>query len=226
MTTQGEGGPTTPPTSSPSDETPGPATGLARPAEGPAGAGDPEPAICDVDVLQRDQAAWADAKFGPERKTYAVGGIFQVLAMAKSLGRVAHHHLKHEQGIRGDAAHHGRGAAEALGDLDRAASLYAWARRPCTPTPYEGAGLKPVLGVIEECGELAAAALRRELALRDGSPAEAEAQAAEMRDAVADIIIYLCDVCSRNGWRLGGLLLRTAAAVFRRDPAALPPTRE
>jgi|WetSurMetagenome_2_1015567.scaffolds.fasta_scaffold10221_5 NTP pyrophosphatase (non-canonical NTP hydrolase) len=73
--------------------------------------------------------------------------------------------------------------------------------------------IHPVLGVVEEVGELSHALLKQAQGIR-GSHAEHEAAA---QDAIGDIVIYLCDVCSRRGWDFDEIVYRTWAQVKQRD---------
>lgn len=112
----------------------------------------------------------------------------------------------------------------------------AWANYNFGPTePGQGlrrAGLT-LLGVVEETGELAdqlpdgdqhIVELTRALGrlahstlkpiqnIRKGEDHEAKAQ-----DAVADIIVYLVDLCHRRGWDLQDIVERTWNEVAARD---------
>lgn len=70
----------------------------------------------------------------------------------------------------------------------------AWSLRNFGATPP----YYPLLGVIEELGELSeAGALLEDLPSDD--PAVAQAQA-DLVDAVGDIAIYICDVCNKRLW--------------------------
>ena len=71
----------------------------------------------------------------------------------------------------------------------------------------------PLLGAVEELGELAHAHLKGIQGIR-GS-AEDHAKAA--RDAVGDVVIYLLDYCSRRGWSMSEILDATWRHVRQRD---------
>lgn len=71
----------------------------------------------------------------------------------------------------------------------------------------------PLLGAVEELGELAHAHLKQLQGIR-GTAAEHEAAA---QDAVADAIIYLSDYCSARGFDLQALVETTWARVKQRD---------
>lgn len=71
---------------------------------------------------------------------------------------------------------------------------------------------QPLLGVVEELGELAHAHLKAEQGIRT-----TEDHSAAKRDAVADIVIYLMDYCSCEGIDLESTLEEVHAAVLKRD---------
>ena len=54
----------------------------------------------------------------------------------------------------------------------------------------------PLLGIVEEVGELAHAHLKASQSIR-GTPEEHQAEA---RDAIGDIVIYLASYCNTNGY--------------------------
>jgi NTP pyrophosphatase (non-canonical NTP hydrolase) len=56
------------------------------------------------------------------------------------------------------------------------------------------AALAPLAGVVEELGELS-----RALVVRKANAVE---------DAIGDVVIYLCDVCTRMGWQMPETPLR------------------
>lgn len=71
----------------------------------------------------------------------------------------------------------------------------------------------PMLGVVEEVGELSHALLKQKQGIR-GSHAEHEAEA---QDAVGDIIVYLADLCTTRGWNLEEIVSDTWVKVQHRD---------
>jgi NTP pyrophosphatase (non-canonical NTP hydrolase) len=71
----------------------------------------------------------------------------------------------------------------------------------------------PLLGAVEEIGELAHSFLKAEQGIR-GTKEEHEAAA---KDAVADTIIYLADFCSCVGFDLEAIVDMTWDEVKRRD---------
>lgn len=77
---------------------------------------------------------------------------------------------------------------------------------------------KPLLGAVEEVGELAHAHLKKAQGIRT-----TEDHRAKQEDAVADILIYLADYCSIEKIDMGGVLDKTWREVSKRnwkkDPA-------
>jgi len=70
----------------------------------------------------------------------------------------------------------------------------------------------PLLGVVEEVGELCHAHLKHEQGIRTN-----EDHDAAKRDAVGDIVIYLSDYCSAEGIDLQAAVEETWAEVSKRD---------
>ena len=75
-----------------------------------------------------------------------------------------------------------------------------------------GSGYRPLLGAVEELGELAHAHLKQEQGIRTN-----EDHQANKIDAVADTIIYLADYCSQQGIDLGQAVRVTWSEVRQRD---------
>lgn len=71
---------------------------------------------------------------------------------------------------------------------------------------------QPLLGAVEEIGELAHAHLKNEQDIRTS-----EDHMADAKDAVADTIIYLVDYCNLRGWDLELILSSTWEEVKKRD---------
>lgn len=75
--------------------------------------------------------------------------------------------------------------------------------------------LAPLMGVAEEVGELMHVVLKRHQGIRgyddDGK------FIAERNDAIADILVYLCDFACREGVDVAQCLADTWAGVQRRD---------
>jgi NTP pyrophosphatase (non-canonical NTP hydrolase) len=82
-----------------------------------------------------------------------------------------------------------------------------------------GSGYRPLLGVVEEVGELAHAHLKAEQGIRNNENHEAN-----KKDAVADIIIYLSDYCTGQGIDLEKTLKETWDQVLKRDWKTNPNT--
>jgi NTP pyrophosphatase (non-canonical NTP hydrolase) len=76
----------------------------------------------------------------------------------------------------------------------------------------------PLLGIVEEVGELSHAHLKAEQAIR-GNDKSWEAQ---RRDAVGDIVIYLMDYCNRYNLDLEQCIMDAHAEVLNRDWVANP----
>lgn len=87
--------------------------------------------------------------------------------------------------------------------------LLPWTKKNFGKTP----AYRPLLGVVEEVGELCHAHLKSEQKIR-GPVAEHEAKA---KDAVGDALIYLADYCNKRGWDMQDVLETTWRSVRRRD---------
>ena len=74
--------------------------------------------------------------------------------------------------------------------------------------PYQ-----PILGAAEEVGELAHAYLKMEQGIRGNT----DEHTANMKDAVADCVIFLMDFCNQMGWDFETLLTQTWDEVKKRD---------
>jgi NTP pyrophosphatase (non-canonical NTP hydrolase) len=75
-----------------------------------------------------------------------------------------------------------------------------------------------LLGVTEEVGELSHAHLKFLQGIRI-TPAQYEIKA---KDAIGDIIIYLMDYCTANGWDLEDIVRDTWDTVKTRDWKTFP----
>tara|TARA_Y100000310_G_scaffold143479_1_gene142842 strand:+ start:1541 stop:1861 length:321 start_codon:yes stop_codon:yes gene_type:complete len=71
---------------------------------------------------------------------------------------------------------------------------------------------EPVMGVAEEVGELSHAFLKKHQGIRLNEDHEAA-----MKDAVGDVVIYLADVCHRNGFNLAECVTTAWDEVKQRD---------
>lgn len=76
----------------------------------------------------------------------------------------------------------------------------------------------PLLGVVEEIGELAHAHLKAEQGIR-GTKEELDAKA---KDAVGDAIVFLTDYCSACGYDIQEIIEEVWAEVKQRDWKANP----
>jgi len=91
-----------------------------------------------------------------------------------------------------------------------------WVRRNFGERP----SWHPLLGAIEELGELSHAHLKNEQGIR-GTPEE---HLASKIDAVADVVIYLADYCSAEGIDMQRAVEQTWREVRQRDWKAHPIT--
>lgn len=82
-----------------------------------------------------------------------------------------------------------------------------------------GSGYRPLLGAMEELGELAHAHLKDEQKIRTH-----ENHLLMKIDAIADVIIYLTDYCSNEGIDLEQALIDTWNEVKKRDWKKNPET--
>ena len=76
-----------------------------------------------------------------------------------------------------------------------------------------GEAVECILGIQEECGELAHAFLKR----RQGIRGDADTHIADMRDAVGDIGIFALGLCNYMGWDYTEILVETWRQVQQRD---------
>ena len=78
--------------------------------------------------------------------------------------------------------------------------------------PTQNTSYRPLLGVMEEVGELSHAHLKAEQGIRVNE----DHQAAKF-DAIGDIVIYLSDYCNKNGFDLQDCISKTWDQVKQRD---------
>lgn len=71
--------------------------------------------------------------------------------------------------------------------------------------------INPLLGIVEEIGELCHAVLKRRQNIRMD-----EDHDANERDAIGDIVVFLCDYCSMQGLSLSGCVDETWQQVKKR----------
>lgn len=86
--------------------------------------------------------------------------------------------------------------------------------------PVPGMPYRPLIGMMEELGELAHAHLKQEQKIR-GTAAEHEAAA---KDAIGDLILYLLDYCNGRGWDADTIIQDTVDTVLHRNWKANPST--
>ena len=72
--------------------------------------------------------------------------------------------------------------------------------------------IQPLLGIVEEAGELCHAVLKKMQGIRTD-----EDHDAHERDAVGDISIFLLDYCSSRGWDFEQIMNETWRVVRQRD---------
>jgi NTP pyrophosphatase (non-canonical NTP hydrolase) len=75
-----------------------------------------------------------------------------------------------------------------------------------------------LMGVVEEVGELSHALLKQQQGIRGSYEEHDEA----MKDAIADIVIYLMGICSNKAWDLSELVMSTGESVLNRDWISFP----
>jgi NTP pyrophosphatase (non-canonical NTP hydrolase) len=81
---------------------------------------------------------------------------------------------------------------------------------------------EPLLGAVEELGELAHAYLK----MHQGIRGNAEQHLAEAQDAIGYVMIYLLHFCSMHGWSMARILNDTWEQVKQRDWQANKETGE
>lgn len=94
----------------------------------------------------------------------------------------------------------------------------AWADRNFGLTP----AYRPLLGAVEELGELAHAQLKKEQGVRKGE----SRFKIDASDAVGDILVYLAHYCQLTGLSLQDAVDKTWAKVRQRDWRKYPETGE
>lgn len=108
-----------------------------------------------------------------------------------------------------------RGQPLTLQDFQRLQA--AWLSRQ----PFKnGPSWHPLLGIVEEVGELAHAHLKQAQGIR-GTAAE---HTVKKKDAVGDVLVYLADYCSREGFNMQRILEDVWSEVMERDWADNPAT--
>ena len=100
----------------------------------------------------------------------------------------------------------GRSSANTLHEVQRQNAAWAAHNFPGQAT------WMPLLGAVEELGELAHAHLKQAQRIRTDEDHDAKA-----RDAIGDVMIYLCHYCTLRGWDIDKILRETWASVAARD---------
>jgi hypothetical protein len=80
--------------------------------------------------------------------------------------------------------------------------------------------MDPLIGVLEELGELSHAHLK----MRQGIRGDSERHIVAAKDAVGDIVVYLADYCSRMGFSLEECTTMAWESVQKRDWVKYPET--
>lgn len=91
-------------------------------------------------------------------------------------------------------------------------AVAAWQRQRF-PEESQDDCIPPLLGLMEELGELARAVLKQRQNIR----MTREEWEAKGQDAVGDILIFLLGFCNRRGWNLEEILRQTWAEVRKRE---------
>ncbi len=78
-------------------------------------------------------------------------------------------------------------------------------------------GIAPLLGIVEEVGELCHVRLKSEQGIQD-------VNVADEKDAIGDILLFMLHYCSRRGFDMEEILLDTWSTVKKRDWKANPST--
>lgn len=152
--------------------------------------------------LQAKHKEWCDKNFGGREPKASHDCMLEVATVADAVGQLAHSALKSYQGIRDDFDFHvkcfeqtKRITMSRLVYLDGPEALPASSARPSLP---------PLLGMIEEVGEL----VRASVYLDDKE---------DQIDAVGDIVLYLMDYCNKVGIDFEDAVRTTAEKVHARD---------
>lgn len=87
--------------------------------------------------------------------------------------------------------------------------LVAWQNHNFPDRTWE----QPFMGIVEEVGELSHSLLKQKQHIR-GTSDEHEANA---KDAIADIIVFVCDLANARGWRVSEIVAETWAKVRQRN---------
>lgn len=77
----------------------------------------------------------------------------------------------------------------------------------------DGPPSHPLLGMVEEIGELCHSVLKREQGIRG----TAEEHIANERDSIGDLFVYALAYCAKRGWKASDILEETWLHVQQRD---------
>lgn len=153
--------------------------------------------------LQAKHKEWCERNFGGRASDVSPECMLEVGSLAGAVGHLAHHALKSYQGIRGDFEHHVEGFSQAKRMLG-VRLAYTNAPEKTAEKYFVAGSIAPILGIVEEVGELVRASLYVDL--KD-----------EQVDAVGDIALYLLDFCNKAGIDFEDAVRTTAAKVHARD---------
>lgn len=94
-----------------------------------------------------------------------------------------------------------------------------WSTRNFGPSfqPVPGMPYRPLIGMMEELGELAHAHLKKEQNIRLNEDHEGNA-----KDSIGDLFMFMMDYCNGRGWDIEEIITKTACHVLRRDWTADP----
>ncbi len=82
----------------------------------------------------------------------------------------------------------------------------------------------PLIGMMEELGELSHAFLKAKQCIRSGADPHAQDLPNKARDAIGDLMIFTIHFCILQGWNLQTILSDTWSQVKKRDWKAHPKT--
>jgi NTP pyrophosphatase (non-canonical NTP hydrolase) len=87
--------------------------------------------------------------------------------------------------------------------------------------PQQGT-IDPLLGIVEEVGELAHAILKYKQGIRGHAGADPDKYSEELKDALGDLFIFMCSFCNSHHLDLEVIVLEVWAKVRQRDWVADP----
>lgn len=155
--------------------------------------------------IQNEIGQWAEYNFGRTgNQLFEQEQLSKMLMIFLHAGDAAHALLKSTQNIRASNEEHRRAWNEAIEGLSTVNTLLGESevREFMMRLPDEFT-IAPLLGVVEEVGELTSAVL-------SGDKEETE-------DAVGDMLVFLLHLCAVNGIDADGVLVSTWGKVRTRD---------